>query len=52
MKDISRVAKGFGSFPGHSRWDPICDVNGDGVIDMKDISKVARGFGWRVIHDC
>jgi PKD repeat protein len=45
MKDIRRVAKAFGSYPGDPNWDPVVDVNGDGKIDMKDIRPVAKNFG-------
>jgi PKD repeat protein len=45
MKDIRRVAKAFGSYPGDPNWDPVVDVNGDHKIDMKDIRPVAKNFG-------
>jgi hypothetical protein len=51
MKDIRRAAKAFGTYPGHERWDPICDTNGDDLIDMKDIRMVAKGFGWTLTYD-
>jgi PKD repeat protein len=43
--DITIVAKAFGSFPGHSRWDPIADLNEDGKVDILDIAKIAKNFG-------
>ena len=46
MRDVGRAARAFGSFPGHSRWDPCCDVNDDFKVDMRDIGAVARRFGW------
>lgn len=45
MKDIGAIAKAFGSYPGHPRWNPFADFNQDGKIDMKDISPTARIFG-------
>jgi len=45
MRDISRVAKAFGSVPGSPYWDPILDLNGDNKIDMRDISRIAYAFG-------
>jgi PKD repeat protein len=45
MKDIRRVAKAFGSYPGHPYWDPVVDTNHDDKIDMKDIRPVAKNFG-------
>jgi thermitase len=45
MKDIGAVARAFGSYPGHPRWNPDHDINGDGKIDMRDVAIVARHFG-------
>lgn len=47
MKDIGQAAKAFGSYPGHTRWSTVSDINGDYKIDMKDIGKIARQFGWK-----
>ncbi|MGD0029380.1 MAG: dockerin type I domain-containing protein, partial [Candidatus Bathyarchaeia archaeon] len=47
-KDISVVAKCFGSYPGCSPpliWNANCDVNNDGKVDGKDIATVARHLG-------
>jgi hypothetical protein len=46
MRDIGRAARGFGSYPGHDRWDPPTDVNEDFRTDMRDIGAIARMFGW------
>lgn len=51
MKDIGLVAKAFGSYPGHERWNPICDTNNDMKIDMRDVAVAARGFGWTPSYD-
>jgi hypothetical protein len=51
MKDIGRVAKAFGSYPDHPRWNPVCDTNADNKIDMKDVVITAKGFGWTSIYD-
>lgn len=45
IKDISIVAKAFGSYPGHPLWNPIADLNGDNKVDIKDISVVAKHYG-------
>ena len=45
MKDISLVAKAFGSYPGHPRWNPVVDLNQDNRVDMRDLATVARNFG-------
>jgi len=47
-KDISTVARAFGSDPGppvHPRWCYRADVNNDRVCDGKDLSYVSRNFG-------
>ncbi|HXX87734.1 MAG TPA: NosD domain-containing protein [Candidatus Acidoferrum sp.] len=45
IRDISVVAKCFGSLPGMSNWNANCDLNNDGKIDIRDISMVAKHFG-------
>ena len=45
IRDISLVAKAFGSVPGTPAWNPNCDINNDGRIDIRDISIVAKHFG-------
>jgi hypothetical protein len=39
------AAYAFGSSPGHSRWDIICDVTNDNTIDIVDVAVVAYEFG-------
>jgi len=46
MKDVYVVAKAFGSYLGHERWNPVGDLNGDYKVDMRDIYLIARKFGW------
>jgi len=46
-KDITPVAKAFGAFPMHPRWNPQTDLNQDNRIDGKDITIVAKNFGKR-----
>jgi len=45
MREVYLVAKGFGSYPSHPRWNPNADINNDDKIDMRDIYVVARNFG-------
>jgi parallel beta-helix repeat protein len=45
VKDIFAVAKAFGSYPGHPRWDPNMDINQDLIINVKDLFAVAKNFG-------
>jgi PKD repeat protein len=45
IKDISIVAKAFGTQPGDPLWNPIADINGDSIVDIKDVSTVAKHYG-------
>ena len=44
--DVALAAAAFGSYPGHERWCPVCDITGDYYIDIMDISAIAKQFGW------
>lgn len=46
IRDISKIAVAFGSYPGHERWNPFADVNKDYKIDIRDIAQTASKFGW------
>jgi len=45
LKDVYRVAKAYGSFPGHPKWDPACDFNKDDKVDLKDYYPVCKHYG-------
>ncbi|HXX87247.1 MAG TPA: right-handed parallel beta-helix repeat-containing protein [Candidatus Acidoferrum sp.] len=50
IRDISYVAKQFGTSTSSPNWNPIADLTGpsgvpDGRVDIRDISYVARRFG-------
>jgi parallel beta-helix repeat protein len=45
LRDICRVLKALGSRSNTPRWDPACDVNGDGVINCKDLLAVTKDLG-------
>jgi len=45
MTDVYEIAKAFGSYPEHPRWNPDADLNKDGKIDMRDIYRVVTNFG-------
>ena len=45
IRDISLVAKAFGTIPGMPEWNANCDVNNDGKVNIVDISIVAKHFG-------
>jgi hypothetical protein len=44
MKDVGLVAAAFGTYEGHSRWNPSADVNGDGIINLFDLAAVVKDF--------
>jgi uncharacterized protein YfaS (alpha-2-macroglobulin family) len=43
--DIALVAKAWGAYPGHPRWDQRCDLDGNNIINIIDIALVAREYG-------
>lgn len=45
MRDVGIVGKAFGSYPGHSRWNPLADIDNSTRVDMVDVGIVARHFG-------
>jgi len=45
IRDVSLVAYSFGSYPGHPKWNPIADLNGDNKVNILDISIVASDYG-------
>lgn len=45
LKDVYAVAKAYGSFPGHPRWNPMCDINNDGKVDLKDYYITCKNYG-------
>jgi hypothetical protein len=45
MLDIAIVAKAYGSYPEHPRWNPIADLNHDDIINIVDVGWVCKKFG-------
>jgi len=45
IEDVHIVAKAFGSYLGHPRWNPDADLDDNKIIDIRDLYKVARNFG-------
>lgn len=43
--DLTAVAKAYGSYAGHPRWNPEADLNDDGKVDIIDLTKVAKEYG-------
>jgi ABC-type transport system substrate-binding protein len=46
LRDVFAVALAYGSYPGHPRWNPICDISCDYKIDLKDYFAVCKKYGW------
>jgi len=44
LRDILVLAKAFGSYPGHPRWDPIADLNADDKVSLLDAIIIAKAF--------
>jgi len=53
IKDIARIAKAYGSYPGHSLWDPHADLTEDAKVDMRDINIATLNYGktWQSYWD-
>jgi hypothetical protein len=45
LKDVTKVAKAYGSTPSSPGWDPNCDINMDLVVDLKDYFIVCKNYG-------
>jgi hypothetical protein len=45
MKDMNIMQAAFTSTPDRPNWNPVCDLNGDGKVDMIDIYTAARNYG-------
>lgn len=44
MEDIQTIAKAFGSYPGHPRWNPDADLHVDDKIRVDDVLSAALMF--------
>jgi len=45
MIDIGICCLAYGSYPGHSKWNPNADINDDDKVDMKDIGIACLHYG-------
>ena len=43
--DIALVAKAYGSYPGHPRWNPAADLDGNEIVNILDVARVAKDYG-------
>jgi parallel beta-helix repeat protein len=45
LKDVFAVARAFGSYPGHPKWNPNCDLDGNNKVDLKDYFATVKNYG-------
>lgn len=45
IRDIFEVAKAFGTYPEHPRWNIKADIDGNGIINIHDIFTVTKDYG-------
>jgi len=44
-RDLALMRAAFGAKPGDPNWNPDCDLNGDGIINVKDVGLASRNYG-------
>jgi hypothetical protein len=45
MKDLEIMKAAYGSTPGSPNWNPACDLNGDGRVNILDVTKATGNYG-------
>jgi hypothetical protein len=45
VKDVLIVLKAFWTFPSCPRWNPLADLNEDGIVDARDLCIVCVNYG-------
>lgn len=45
MTDYYYLNEAYGSYPGHPKWDPRCDLNCDGWVEMLDYWVLSQHYG-------
>jgi len=43
--DLTIVSLAYGNFKGEPDYNPVADINEDGIVDMRDLAMVARNLG-------
>jgi len=43
--DIAIIARAYGSYPGHPKWNSAANLNGDNVINIIDVAIAAKNYG-------
>jgi hypothetical protein len=46
--DIYQFGRAFDTTSGHPRWNPNCDLNNDGLINIYDIYHAAKNYGQEI----
>jgi len=44
-RDLALVRAAYGSTPGAPNWNPDCDLNGDGRVNMTELVTVSKNYG-------
>jgi hypothetical protein len=45
VRDIAYICLKFQTTPSSPNWNPNCDMNSDGVVNMTDIATACSNFG-------
>jgi len=45
MKDVGIMRVAVGSTPASPNWNPDCDLNGDGKVDIADFTRATGNYG-------
>ncbi len=45
LYDVTKVYGAYASKPGDPNWDPVCDLDGDEVVNIYDLVKVTSEYG-------
>jgi hypothetical protein len=45
IRDVSKVSKGYGQNAGQPLYQPDCDFNCDGIVDIRDVTVPSKKYG-------
>lgn len=45
IEDVFLMARAWHSYPGHPRWNPKCDLDGNEIVNILDVIILAREYG-------
>ena len=43
--EIAVECASYGSYPSYPKWNPICDLNDDGKVDIQDLARMSAMYG-------